>query len=255
MSGEKIASIGLPALALVFLLIGLLAHEPADPEPQREPQPFDAELAGAYVRAGCWECHAVSTLQTELSGMGAHASGVHPMGPDLAGVGVRYHPDWHEAHFWKPDDVVAGSTMPAQRHMFQPGTRKLNDTGQAVVKFLLTLKAPSTMNKAWPDTRHTAPPGDSGRGGKLFARECAGCHGATALGDGPAAKFFDVTRKPPAFAKGELLLLRPDEAPIDTIYTIITNGLPSTGMPSFGSRLDDQERADLAAYVLKISGR
>jgi mono/diheme cytochrome c family protein len=52
-----------------------------------------------------------------------------------------------------------------------------------------------------------------------------------------------------------LILLRQDEAPVDTIYTIITNGLPTTGMPSFGTKLTDTERADIAAYALKISGK
>lgn len=255
MTGEKLASIGLPVLALLFLFIGVLVHESTEPEPRLEPQAFDRELAGAYVKAGCWECHSISTLQVELSGLGAQASGVYPMGPDLAGVGNRYHPDWHEAHFWKPDDVVAGSTMPAQRHMFMPGTRKLNQTGQQVVKFLLTLKSPSLINKAWPEGRHTAPSGSADSGAVLYARECSGCHGANGTGNGAAAEFFDVTRRPPAFTKNEMLLLRDDEAPVDTIYTIITNGLPATGMPSFGNRLSDQERADLATYVLKISGK
>jgi cytochrome c553 len=257
MTGEKLAAIGLPALALAFLLVGVAIHEPreADPEPG-PPQAFDRELAAAYVKAGCWECHSVSTLEAELVGaFGAQAGGARPLGPDLAGVGNRYHPDWHEAHFWKPDDVVAGSAMPAQRHMFKPGERTLNETGQKVVKFMLTLKSPSLMTKPWPEGRHVAPEGNAAQGAELFARECAGCHGKGGMGDGSAAVFFDVTRKPPALGKGEMILLRADEPPRDTIYTIITNGLPLTGMPSFDNTLSDNERADLAAYVVKISGR
>lgn len=257
MTGEKIAAIALPALAALLLLVAWLAHTPAEPEPQPgPPQAFDRDLAEAYVKAGCWECHSVSTLDAELShAFGGPAAGARPMGPDLAGVGNRYHPDWHEAHFWKPDDVLHGSAMPAQRHMFKPGTKQLNETGDKVVRFLLTLKSPSLMTAPWPEGRHASPEGDANRGANLFDQHCAGCHGKGGMGDGPAAQFFDVIRKPPALGKGEFIFLRKDEQPVDTIYTIITNGVPASGMPSFGNRLSDPERADLAVYVVQISDR
>jgi mono/diheme cytochrome c family protein len=257
MDGEKLAIIGVPALALLFLVVGFLAHPPAEPglEPA-PPQAFDKELAAAYVQAGCWQCHAVSTLQAELTeAFGEQAAGARPMGPDLAGVGSRYHPDWHAAHFWKPDDVYAGSQMPAQRQLFQPGTTKLNEQGRKVVEFLLTLKSRSDINKPWPTDRVTAPAGDAERGRVLFQRECAGCHGADAGGDGPAAKFISTPRKPPALAKGEFVYLPAVERPLDSIYTLITNGVPGSAMPSFASRLSEQQRADLAAWVAKVGGK
>lgn len=255
MAFEKWSPVGVLALAVIFMALGLIAREPAEREPDYPPQEFDKQLAQSYVEAACWQCHTVSTLRDELiENFGAEAAGVHPIGPDLAGVGNRYHPDWHEAHFWKPDDVYAGSQMPAQRYLFVRGeTPKLTGLGERVVKFMLTLKTPSQINKPWPEGRHTAPEGDAERGAELFKQECAGCHGANGGGDAPIARFFDITRKPPALGRGELILLRKDEAPRDTIYTIITNGLPMTGMPSFGHRLSDNERADVTAYVLKIS--
>lgn len=257
MAFEKWSPVVVLSLAVIFMALGLIAREPAESEPGYPPQEFDKQLAQSYVEAGCWQCHAVSTLETELvENFGAQAAGARPTGPDLAGVGNRYHPDWHEAHFWKPDDVYAGSQMPAQRHLFVPGDPPtLNGLGERVMRFLLTLKTPSRVNKPWPEGRHTSPDGNPDRGAELFKRECAGCHGSAAMGDGPSVRFFDITRKPAALGRGELLFLRKDEAPRDTIYTIITNGLPMTGMPSFGTRLNDQERADLAAYVLKISGK
>jgi len=257
MTGEKIAALGFPALAALMLLAGWIAAPAAEPEPQPgPPQVFERQLAAAYVKAGCWECHSVSTLEQELRAeFGAQAAGARPMGPDLAGVGNRFHYDWHVAHFWKPDDVVAGSAMPAQRHMFKPRSRELNELGDNVVRFLLTLKSPGTMTAPWPEGRHTAPKGDAAAGEKLFAVHCAGCHGTGGDGHGVAAEFFRATRKPPALGRGELILLRKDEQPVDTIYTIITGGLPGTGMPSFAGRLSEQQRADLAAYVVQISGR
>ncbi|MCB9894587.1 MAG: c-type cytochrome [Planctomycetes bacterium] len=254
MSGAKIASISLPCLALVFLLAGFIANPPAEPEPEPlPPQEFDLLLAREYVEAQCWQCHSVSSLHDELvAEFGEQAAGLRPYGPDLAGVGNRYAADWHAAHFWQPGTVVAGSQMPAQRQLFdQSGA--LNELGQNVVRFLLTLKTPSPINKPWPTERLSAPDGDAARGRTVFVRECAGCHGDQGHGDGPAARFFKTVRAPAKLADGELITLRDGEAPLDTIYTNITNGLPGTGMPSFGTRLNEADRADVAAYVLKIS--
>jgi mono/diheme cytochrome c family protein len=257
MAFEKWSPIVVLFLAALFLLLGWLARDPAEPEFDGEPQSFDQHLAEAYVQAGCWQCHSVSTLDDELTeAFGRHAAGVRPVGPDLAGVGTRYHPDWHRAHFWNPGDVFADSLMPAQRHLFAPGEPpRLNGLGERVTQFLLTLKSPSRFTRPWPQTRQQAPAGDSQQGAALFNLHCAGCHGENGAGNGPAAVFFERVRKPPALADGELIMLRDDEPPVDTIYTIITNGLPLSAMPSFNDRMSDQERADIAAWVVKISGR
>ncbi|MCA8917028.1 MAG: c-type cytochrome [Planctomycetes bacterium] len=256
MSGAKLASISFPCLALVFLLVGVIAHTPAEPEPEPlPPQAFDRALAEYYVKAQCWQCHTVSSLRDDLTTeFGEQASGARAMGPDLAGVGNHFAADWHAAHFWQPDSVVAGSQMPAQRQLFDK-SGQLSDLGQGVVRFLLSLKTPSRINKPWPDGRHSAKAGDAARGQDLFVRECSGCHGREGHGDGPAARFFKTVRPPAKLADGELITLREGERPLDTIYTNITNGLPGTGMPSFGNRLSDADRADVAAYVLKISGK
>ena len=53
MSGEKLAIIGLPALALIMLVVGFVAAPAADVDPEIDAdQPFDKELAAAYVQAG-----------------------------------------------------------------------------------------------------------------------------------------------------------------------------------------------------------
>jgi len=257
MDGEKLAIIGVPALAVLFLSIGLIAKPPAEQQPEpAPPQAFDKVLAAAYVQAGCWQCHAVSTLQAELTeAFGEQAAGVRPMGPDLAGVGARYNADWHAAHFWMPEEVFAGSQMPAQRQLFEPGTTKLDEQGRKVVEFLLTLKSRSDINKPWPTERVVAPEGDAERGRLLFQRECAGCHGRDAKGDGPAAKFISTPRKPPALVKGDFIYMPAGERPLDSIYTVITNGVPGSAMPSFAARLSQQQRADLAAWVAKVGGK
>jgi mono/diheme cytochrome c family protein len=64
-----------------------------------------------------------------------------------------------------------------------------------------------------------------------------------------------AVRKPPALAKGEFVYLPAVERPLDSIYTLITNGVPGSAMPSFASRLSEQQRADLAAWVAKVGGK
>lgn len=257
MSGQKIASIGLPALALIMLMIGFLANPATEPDSDSIDQPFDKELAGAYVEAGCWQCHSVSTLETELAdSFGAQAAGVRPLGPDLAGVANRYEAQWHVAHFWQPDAIYHGSQMPAQRQLFTRGAEpQLTERGEKVVEFLMSLKAPSGINKAWPTGVHTAPEGNANRGAVLFMRECTGCHGAQGMGVGPAARFLTSGRQPPAFASDALLLADVGATPRDSIYTVVTNGIPGSAMPAFAYRLTDQQRADIAAYLAKLAGR
>lgn len=249
---QKQVSIALVALAGLITVAGLLAAPATEPEFMPQPQPFDKALAQAYVEAGCWHCHSVSSLESELrEHFGEQAPGIRPTGPDLAGVGLRYHPDWHTAHFWQPDAAYAGSQMPAHRDLLDG--ERLTPRGRQVVDFMLTLKAPGRHVKAWPEARLTAPVGDAKRGKGLFARECAGCHGVDADGNGVLARFFVATRKPAALSKGEFVFMPHNEAPADAIFTHITNGLPGTGMPAFAHRLGEQERADITAWVVKIA--
>lgn len=72
------------------------------------------------------------------------------------------------------------------------------------------------------------------RGGKLFATNCAGCHGVTARG-GPGAP--DLVRS---------ILVLDDEKGI-LIAPVIRNGRPDLGMPKFP--LPDSQIADIVAWL------
>lgn len=242
---------GLVGLAALILLVAWLAADPAEPELRPGKQAFDRELAQAYVDAGCWQCHSIQTLREELAeNFGRPAAGELPLGPDLSGIATQYHPDWHVAHFAVPDQVVHGSQMPAQRHLFEGD--KLNELGRNVVKFLMTLDAPGTLRKPWPTGDHKAPIGNAESGRALFAQHCAGCHGDAGLGEGPAARWFVGTRPPAKLAQGEAYRLGGN--PGGGVYATLTNGLPGTGMPSF-HELSDQQRADLTEHVLELLGK
>jgi mono/diheme cytochrome c family protein len=244
---QATVSVTMVGLAALMLLAGWIA---SDDEQEVAPveQPFNAELAAAYVKAGCWQCHSVSTLDDELTqAFGTQAAGDLPVGPDLAGVGTQYHPDWHVAHFWEPQSVVAGSQMPAQRFLFEG--EQLTPLGAKVVDFLLTLRAPGDLRAKWPDSEHTSPAGDASRGRELFQTNCSGCHGEGARGDGSAARWFTNERKPADFVTGQVFRGKDRDA----VFTTITNGLPYTAMPSF-HHLPEQDRADLAEYVAGLLG-
>jgi high-affinity iron transporter len=85
-----------------------------------------------------------------------------------------------------------------------------------------------------PDTEHAA---------KLFAENCATCHGPTGGGDGPRAKEIDP---PPARFTDRN---RMDGTAPYLFYNAITFGVANTAMASFAEGLSDQERWDLAFYL------
>jgi mono/diheme cytochrome c family protein len=73
-------------------------------------------------------------------------------------------------------------------------------------------------------------------GSKLYARECAGCHGEKREGNGKAP--------PLAFAEVE-------EAPAGTLYWVLTNGSMKAGMPSF-AHLPDRQRWQIIAWLKSL---
>jgi len=81
------------------------------------------------------------------------------------------------------------------------------------------------------------------RGRALYDTHCASCHGATGVGDGPAAKSLDP---PPRnfHARERLLALSPF-----ALFSTITYGLHGTGMVSYAEQLDEASRWDLTYYV------
>lgn len=87
------------------------------------------------------------------------------------------------------------------------------------------------------------------RGAKIYARECASCHGETGLGDGPDA---DALRERnisvPSLGLPEFARLAVPER----WYAIVTQGNFKRFMPSFRS-LSDSQRWDVVAYALSLS--
>jgi mono/diheme cytochrome c family protein len=82
-------------------------------------------------------------------------------------------------------------------------------------------------------------------GAAIFAEKCAGCHGATGLGDGEQGIQLGVTV--PAFGLPEIA--RP--ASLAQWYTVVTRGNMERFMPPFNS-LSDPQRWDVVAYAMTL---
>ncbi len=90
----------------------------------------------------------------------------------------------------------------------------------------------------------TAP--DLARGAALFAQNCASCHGAEGLGNGPAA--IGMEPAPTNFHDRA----RAAERSVYALYNTITLGVDGTGMTAFG-HLSDDDRWALAFHVSRFA--
>src|SRR5438874_1615518 len=95
---------------------------------------------------------------------------------------------------------------------------------------------------------------DTVKGKAVYAKWCAGCHGDTGAGDGPAAaamvprprNFTGAVYKIRTTASGQL----PTDA---DLMRAIDEGLPGSAMPAWKGRLSDAERRDVIAYIKTFS--
>jgi mono/diheme cytochrome c family protein len=85
------------------------------------------------------------------------------------------------------------------------------------------------------------------KGKKLFATQCAMCHGKTGNGKGDLAAVMRV--KPPDFTNPETLAARTD----GEIFTIINVG--SSSMPAEAKRLKTNQAWDLVNFLRTLEGK
>ena len=88
-------------------------------------------------------------------------------------------------------------------------------------------------------------PPDLRQAAAVYAAQCAACHGATGLGDGPAGKALDP--KPSNFHDQERMAQRSAYG----LYSTITLGVNGTGMAGFRG-LSEEQRWALAFYVASL---
>ena len=102
---------------------------------------------------------------------------------------------------------------------------------------------------AKPAAAPAATPESLTNGAALYKRQCVMCHGATGLGDGPAAK--SLKGKLPSLADKATMSKLTDAQ----IHDSITNGKKTEigNMPALGKRLKPEEITDIVNYVRTLA--
>jgi putative copper resistance protein D len=146
--------------------------------------------------------------------------------------------------------VLAGITLwyGRSRHW----DRKLRFGLPAVLAIAaLGVGLPPLAVDAYPETyRKTPVPFDTisiANGAAHFAENCVACHGPQGKGDGVMAKSF---AKPPVD-----MLTEPHTAKhtAGDFFHWLSFGIPDTGMPSFGDKLDEEDRWDVVNFLHAMS--
>ena len=154
-------------------------------------------------------------------------------------------------------EVLRFTKQIIQEYGASAGRTEAVTSGLRELEQLIVRRAPS--EQVWTATRRLIPGlarslGGAARpatlpnlanGGRLWANDCAPCHGPTGGGDGPAAPGMDP---PPTPLRGEFM----DRVSPRQVYNAVTFGVDTTGMPSFAAAYDEQQRWDVAFFALTL---
>ena len=93
--------------------------------------------------------------------------------------------------------------------------------------------------------------GNPAKGKDFYAKHCAGCHGPTGKGDGPAAKA--INPKPNDLTNKAYMAGLKDQY----LFDLIQKGGAAVGksplIPPFGSKMKDGEIRDVIAYLRSLA--
>jgi mono/diheme cytochrome c family protein len=178
-------------------------------------------------------------LREKLPCLGCHQFGNEGgrLAPDLATVRTRRSPEYIAAIVADPQRVRPGTSMPPHP---SPASER-----QLIVRYLSTRPGTATGG-----VDQLATAADDRSPAALYARFCAGCHGANGAGDGPNAQHLPV---PPAVHRSSAAMAaRPDDALFDAIAGggAIMNRSPR--MPAFGGVLSPAEVRSLVRYIREL---
>ncbi len=203
-----------------------------------------------------------------------HLWGTRRIGPDLARAGGTRTENWHYVHLYAPRAVAPLSVMPSYAALFDGSPDQPTQEARDLVAYLETLgrarelawpegdaaAAAAAPDDRWAQMAFAAPllnahPGrtqsqgevpalasesSADSGAMLWAHNCAGCHGATGRGDGPAAQW--LRPQPTNLAEHEYTQGRLAEA--------LWNGVHGSSMPAWR----DHSPADRAALAEVVTG-
>lgn len=101
--------------------------------------------------------------------------------------------------------------------------------------------------------RPPAPtPADLDAGKQIYFRKCVWCHGVEGAGDGPASD--RLWPRPRNFNQGTFKIRHTGSGELPTeedLFLTVTHGLPGSAMPSWEGVLNDQQRHQVVAFVMK----
>jgi cytochrome c oxidase cbb3-type subunit I/II len=197
-----------------------LAGYDTAPSPSKPPNleggkdPAVIEHGAQLFRENCASCHGSSA-----HGDGAGGVGMLPRPTDLSAV--DYSTPRLSHILWSG---VPGSAMPRWNRLTATDLR-------AIVAYVHSIE-PDERRDASADSIVT-------QGQELYRKNCTGCHGVAASGDGPAAGA--IAPGPTNFHEE-----RPSKA---RSLQVLKDGIPGTAMPSWEVQLSDVQREAVVAYL------
>jgi cytochrome c oxidase cbb3-type subunit 2 len=201
--------------------------------------------------------------------------GTRRIGPDLSREGAVRSIDWQFSHLYNPRRMVADSVMPPFPWLFNGAPDRPKQEARDLVTYIDTLgrnrelagpegeaharaacecsddekrlafdspvlNASAAMTRRQGDFPKLAPTQDRSRGMRLYARNCASCHGSHGEGDGPGAA--GLRPHPANFAAHEYTL--------DRLSFALWNGVAGAAMPAWR----DLPVEDLSALAEIVRG-
>ena len=185
----------------------------------------DVSLGAALYRDNCAACH-----------------GQRGFGDGPGAVSLRPQPTNLRVHWYSRERVaevlwngVAGTSMPAWRDR-SPGELA------AIATYLLQISAQNGMSGTLGNDRVAPTAEERELGARVYAGNCAQCHGTEGAGDGPAANLLPIA--PTDFTRQTLAF--------DAVLGVLRNGIDGTPMAPWTPRLSDEELAAVARYIRSL---
>ena len=119
------------------------------------------------------------------------------------------------------------------------------------MKWIMFLGAAVILSLLLPVLALAQTKGDANAGKAKYESLCAGCHGKTGKGDGPAAA--SLNPKPQDHTDGKTMNSLSDQYLSDIIKNGGAGMKKSPLMPAWGKTLKDQEVADVIVYIRSLA--
>jgi mono/diheme cytochrome c family protein len=171
------------------------------------------------------------------------------LAPELGTVRQRRTPEYIARMVADPQGTVPGTIMPHTPMPAEWRTLIVRYLGGEMSEQAASVRA-SVGGTGAPALQPVSPPPADTSGAVLYARFCAGCHGAGGRGDGPNARALPVA--PARHASREAMSARPDDALYDTMAGggAIMNRSPR--MPAYGTTLSPAQIRALVRHIRSL---